>query len=83
MKPCPKPKREVNEKLIVEVRNRGCMINKDCYGGLDVHHIKSRGSGGGDTLENTCCLCRKHHQLAHMGKISKKTLYELLENIIE
>ena len=76
---CPKPKREENLELIEEIRleQNVCMLrDKDCFGGLDMHHIKSRGSGGGDVRGNLILLCRHHHQLAHNGKIPKKVLFE-------
>ena len=34
-----------------------CGINNT----LDVHHIKPKGSGGGDTLKNLITLCRNCH----------------------
>ncbi len=33
--------------------------------GVDVHHIKSRGAGGGDTVDNVIPLCRSHHTEIH------------------
>jgi hypothetical protein len=58
------------------------MLGGDCFGDLDPHHIKSRGSGGGDIEENVILLCRRHHTLAHAGKISKSILYKRLTEII-
>jgi predicted restriction endonuclease len=46
---------------------------------LDVHHIETRGSGGDDDVKNMICLCRKHHQMAGNGLISKKYMREILE----
>ena len=86
MKPYPKPHREVNTKLMDEIRAYGvCMLNgySECYGGLDLHHIKSRGSGGGDVRGNLILLCRTHHQLAHAGKIKKQILYEYIERLAQ
>jgi 5-methylcytosine-specific restriction endonuclease McrA len=34
-----------------------------------LHHLKSRGAGGGDTKDNCVILCWKCHRLAHDGKI--------------
>lgn len=31
----------------------------------DLHHIKTRGSGGSDDLFNLINLCRYHHQQVH------------------
>ena len=81
---CPKPKHVVDQKLIQKVRSYGkCMLEGqgECCGVLDIHHIRSRGSGGGDTEDNVILLCRCHHQLAHMGIIPKKVLYETLAKI--
>jgi hypothetical protein len=58
------------------------MVGGDCFGVLDVHHIKSRGSGGGDIEGNVILLCRHHHILAHAGKISKSELYKRLAEIV-
>jgi 5-methylcytosine-specific restriction endonuclease McrA len=35
---------------------------------LDVHHKKTRGAGGSDTLENCSLVCRKCHNDIHDGK---------------
>jgi len=83
MKPYPKPHRETNRALLDAVKARKVCIVRNMYGAcegeFDPHHIKSKGSGGGDTLDNVCCLCRRHHTLAHSGKIPKSVLYELNE----
>ena len=34
-----------------------------------LHHIQSRGAGGGDTEDNCVILCWKCHRLVHDGKI--------------
>lgn len=36
---------------------------------LDVHHIKPRGHGGQDVLENLATLCRAHHQILHKHEV--------------
>lgn len=33
--------------------------------GVDIHHIKSRGSGGGDHIFNLIKLCHSHHREIH------------------
>lgn len=73
--------RELLDKIMEE--QIVCLIgwlNKhgNCYGGHDPHHIKSRGSGGGDVRGNIIRLCRKHHDMAHHGDIKKSELYEAL-----
>jgi len=40
----------------------------------DVHHLTARADGGAHTLANLVLLCRRHHVLWHLGKI---TLNEL------
>lgn len=83
MHPCPKPKRIVDKGVIARCRVYGiCMLGGYCFGDLDIHHIKSRGSGGGDIEGNIILLCRHHHTLAHAGKISKSILYKRLAEII-
>ncbi len=72
-------------ETIAHVRRRdGCclagLVLKDgCLEGFDVHHISSRGSGGDDTLENLICLCRRHHNLAHYGFLSRGKLRSILQ----
>jgi 5-methylcytosine-specific restriction endonuclease McrA len=76
---CPKPKRVVNKQAIEEARKPSCQV---CgrYGAVEVHHIKSRGSGGGDTPDNLISLCYKCHTKAHTGKLSKDFLRERVNN---
>jgi hypothetical protein len=57
------------------------ILRDGCVPGFDVHHIYSRGSGGGDTQDNLICLCRKHHQMAHNGKISRELMEEALKRL--
>jgi hypothetical protein len=56
----------------------GLQLRDGCSVGFDVHHIASRGSGGDDTFENLICLCRRHHNRAHMGLIPRGRLREIL-----
>ena len=42
-----------------------CLINKNCFGRLDPHHLKTRGSGGDDSQTNVMPLCRLHHTELH------------------
>lgn len=39
--------------------------------GVDLHHIKSRGAGGRDTVENLIPLCRKHHTMIHQYGLNR------------
>jgi hypothetical protein len=83
--PYPKIKRVVDKGMITWVRDRdgyciaGRELREQCLQGIDVHHIHSRGSGGGDIKENLICLCRKHHNMAHNGLITRKQLEAMLE----
>jgi ABC-type proline/glycine betaine transport system substrate-binding protein len=36
-----------------------------CEGRAELHHVKTRKSGGGDEPWNLCPLCRKHHTEIH------------------
>lgn len=81
---CPKPCRIEDSNLVATVRAyQRCMVGGDCFGGLDVHHIQSRGSGGGDTKENLILLCRKHHAFAHAAKIPRDILYSRVNDLWE
>ncbi len=77
--------RIVSPETIQRVRRRdgiclaGLILRDGCSGGIDPHHIKTRGSGGDDTLENLICLCRRHHNMAHHGLITRGKLREILE----
>src|SRR5690242_17212154 len=76
--------RIVSPETVRRVRMRdgvclaGLMLKDGCSGGVDVHHIASRGAGGDDTLENMICLCRKHHHQAHAGILTRGRLRAVL-----
>ena len=86
-KTCPKLSRIDDPKIITQVRKRDgvClwhhMMYGQCFGGLDVHHINTRGSGGGDILENMLTLCRGAHTQAHEGLITKQSLRAILSEL--
>lgn len=65
--PVPKNKRIVNKKLLKDKKGVCQVCGKT--GQTDMHHIKTKGSGGDDTKENLIELCRKCHRLIHDGKI--------------
>lgn len=52
----------------------GLFLKDGCVPGYDAHHITTKGSGGDDIYENMICLCRKHHNDAHAGRITKGAL---------
>lgn len=64
--PIPKPKRYISVEDLLEYKrtHRSC----ECCGSnraLQVHHLKTRGSGGGDTVDNLMVLCTLCHNKAH------------------
>ena len=87
MNPCPKPVRFKDEDYSKKTLARdgiclaGFFLKEPCCGGLDAHHIKTKGSGGGDNPENLITLCRGHHNDAHAGKITKGQMKSWLEEL--
>ena len=73
----PKPKRIKNKNALA--RRGYCQL---CGRGgyTEMHHIKSRGSGGDDVAENVCELCKICHSKAHSAQISKAELLKLKES---
>lgn len=69
----PKPKRIRDKKAIEEARKPYCEL---CgrHGIMHVHHIKSKGSGGGDVPDNLICLCWGCHRKVHDGVIKRERL---------
>jgi hypothetical protein len=59
----------------------GLFLKDGCSGGLDAHHIDSRGSGGEDVLTNLIDLCRRHHQDAEAKRITKADLRGFLTRL--
>ncbi len=57
-----KPKRIKDAVLLAEFRTKPCLI---CGNKSDPCHIKSKGSGGGDEVNNLINLCRLHHRESH------------------
>ncbi|MCW2679718.1 MAG: putative endonuclease [Frankiales bacterium] len=41
----------------------------------DAHHLIARADGGGHTLANLVLLCRRHHVLWHLGKLTLDDLH--------
>jgi len=59
-----KPKRKRSPKTMQAVRSEPCVI---CGKKGEAAHIRSKGSGGDDTMENLLSLCRKHHSEQHQS----------------
>jgi len=74
----PKIKRIVNKPLIKKIHSIGYCEYCGSHFNLEAHHIKSRGSGGGDTDDNLICLCWKCHRLVHDGNIGKGSLKDIV-----
>ena len=69
----------MEEKYKIFIKSLTCLIAEDfgfeCWGDIDAHHIKSKGSGGG-FINNLIPLCRKHHSLVHsMGRLTFQQKY--------
>lgn len=61
-----KPKRIEDPKLIKQVKGQKCVCCGICpEGGVDAHHVTSRGAGGDDTVDNLLPVCRIHHAAIH------------------
>lgn len=74
----PKPRRIVDPQAIKAARKPYCEYCGK-WGYTEVHHIKTRGSGGDDVPSNLVSLCRACHDKAHRGLISKRELKEIVE----
>ena len=61
----PKKKRKIDKKLLEEFHDKTCLINSNCMGQVVAHHVKHKGAGGDDVLENLIALCTKHHVELH------------------
>lgn len=79
----PKPRRTKSRQAIEDARRTYCEY---CGKGgqISVHHVKSRGSGGGDTADNLVslgelCGC---HTKAHNGQISKEALLKIIMKLV-
>lgn len=69
----PKVKRIKDPEAVNNARLTYCQY---CgrTGIMQVHHIKSKGSGGNDTPDNLISLCIDCHAKAHSGQIKRGDL---------
>lgn len=76
--PVPKNERKKDNKLI-NAKKHNCEYcgKKNCY--TNIHHIKSKGSGGDDIEDNLIELCGDCHVRAHSGEISKQELLKIVK----
>ena len=79
MSAVPKPQRLRDPKAIKTARAIHCLVCGSPWN-LAVHHIKSKGSGGGDVPDNLITICGNCHGMAHSGEISKDRLRSVLAN---
>jgi hypothetical protein len=60
------------QRRALAARDRGC-IARGCSrppASCDAHHLTARADGGPTVLDNLVLLCRRHHVLWHLGKIT-------------
>lgn len=64
------------------IRSMKCLVCGSAN--VDVHHIKTRGSGGSDQLWNLMPLCRREHQEIHkIGNIKFIEKYINVANYLD
>ena len=51
--------------------------------GVDLHHVKTRGSGGSDEEFNLMPLCRWHHSQIHTEGLNKLSMKYRVRNWLE
>ena len=73
MSAVPKPRRIRDPAAIAEARKPWCEY---CgrWGLMEIHHVKSRGSGGHDVAENLVNLCVGCHKRVHNGQIPRRNI---------
>lgn len=77
----PKQIRKRDKKLLALIRRRPCFVcfKRPC----DASHIRSRGAGGGDTLDNVIALCRPHHREWHrISPVGMAKKYESIRKLL-
>lgn len=79
--PIEKPLRLRSRAWLDEVKADGCEAaapSDPCVGAVDPHHVKVRGRRGDDFDLTAIPLCRRHHDDAHDGRISREELHRML-----
>ena len=73
----PKPRRTKSKQAIEDAR---CTYCEYCGkgGSVHVHHVVSRGAGGGDTADNLISLCIRCHARTHSGEIPRVALEQIV-----
>lgn len=69
-------------KPVILIRdNFECQLDcEECWGELDVHHIKARSTGGKNEKKNLITLCRKSHNEIEL--MSREKSIEICRNIL-
>ncbi len=75
-----KEQRIADPRVVARVRARDPYCQVCGRPRTDVHHIKTRGSGGDDVEENLIGLCRECHSKAHNGEVSRERLLRVLRD---
>jgi hypothetical protein len=57
-------------RRMIEHRDRGCRVPGCPNRRVDVHHILPWAEGGATDPDNLVSLCRRHHRLLHLGKLT-------------
>jgi 5-methylcytosine-specific restriction endonuclease McrA len=65
------PKRELNRDLMRRLHMDGgeCCVCGRTWS-AELHHLKRRSQGGGDTCDNLAWLCHEHHFKYHAATLS-------------
>ena len=72
----PKPRTTRSKNYLAHVTRNGCFIcrNPEC----EPHHVSFHdaawGMKSGDLT--TVAMCRKHHDMAHTGRLGREEIYE-------
>ena len=74
----PKPKRLCDRQAIENARMPHCELCGRTDLGLHVHHVITRGAGGGDHPRNLVCLCADCHMRVHAGRIPREKLWAII-----
>jgi hypothetical protein len=73
-----KPMRVVDPDALQTARERGFCEVCEVRGPTEPHHVRSVGSGGGDTKENLISVCRLCHDRIHRAIVSRAQLRNII-----
>jgi hypothetical protein len=69
-------------RRMIEHRDRGCRVPGCDNRRIDIHHIVPWGDGGLTDPANLVSLCRRHHRLLHLGKLSISGDAETVDGLV-